>query len=289
MKKALILGGGGSVGIAWEQGLIAGLKAAGIDLGEADIIVGTSAGSIVGSQLAAGTLPDQAQMPPPEVTEKLATIMANLDINSLAKIFELWSNALNTPDLAIQVAKLAAQARSCKEQEYIDLNLATHNLQEWPRTDLRITAIDVDSGELHIHTKINAPFNPAITASCAVPGMFPVIAINGKRYMDGGVVSCTHADQVLADQPAVAIIIAPMTTATAAFAAGLEKSLNDEIRLLENAGIKVLAITPDEADAAVFGPDMMDSLKSEPVWQAGFAKGQLLAKHDALIWNESGH
>ncbi|MEE9255145.1 MAG: patatin-like phospholipase family protein, partial [Pseudomonadales bacterium] len=52
--RALVLGGGGPVGIAWESGLIAGLEAEGVMLGEADLIVGTSAGSMVGAQLALG-------------------------------------------------------------------------------------------------------------------------------------------------------------------------------------------------------------------------------------------
>jgi NTE family protein len=53
-RRALVLGGGGPVGIAWEVGLLAGLLEAGCDLRDADYVLGTSAGSFVGSQLAAG-------------------------------------------------------------------------------------------------------------------------------------------------------------------------------------------------------------------------------------------
>ncbi len=53
-KRALVLGGGGAVGVAWESGLLAGLAEAGLDLSGADFILGTSAGSVVGSQLAMG-------------------------------------------------------------------------------------------------------------------------------------------------------------------------------------------------------------------------------------------
>lgn len=59
MTRALVLGGGGPVGIAWESGLVAGLAEEGIDAGQADLIVGTSAGSAVGAQLAMGRTPQQ--------------------------------------------------------------------------------------------------------------------------------------------------------------------------------------------------------------------------------------
>ena len=55
--KALVLGGGGPVGIAWETGLLAGLAEGGIDLSHADYILGTSAGAFVGAQLAMGRSP----------------------------------------------------------------------------------------------------------------------------------------------------------------------------------------------------------------------------------------
>src|SRR5260221_14766975 len=56
-SRALVLGGGGPVGIAWESGLVAGLAQAGIDLGQADFTMGTSAGAFVGARLALGAAP----------------------------------------------------------------------------------------------------------------------------------------------------------------------------------------------------------------------------------------
>src|SRR4051794_34362424 len=54
MDRALVLSGGGSLGIAWQSGLTLGLAEQGVDLGDADLIVGTSAGSVVGAQIALG-------------------------------------------------------------------------------------------------------------------------------------------------------------------------------------------------------------------------------------------
>ena len=53
-RTALVLGGGGITGIAWEIGVLAGLAEAGADLTGADLVVGTSAGSVVGAQVTAG-------------------------------------------------------------------------------------------------------------------------------------------------------------------------------------------------------------------------------------------
>ena len=56
-KRALVLAGGGAAGNAWELGLIAGLSHAGVDVTEADLIIGTSAGSTVAAQITSGTPP----------------------------------------------------------------------------------------------------------------------------------------------------------------------------------------------------------------------------------------
>src|ERR1700680_4535585 len=67
--RALVLGSGGVTGVAWELGVLAGLAAHGVDLTEADLVVGTSAGSVVGAQLTSGvSLADlyASQLVPPD-------------------------------------------------------------------------------------------------------------------------------------------------------------------------------------------------------------------------------
>src|SRR5260370_22782556 len=53
--RALVLGGGGVAGVAWELGILTGLHDTGVDVRGADVIIGTSAGSVVGAQIASGT------------------------------------------------------------------------------------------------------------------------------------------------------------------------------------------------------------------------------------------
>src|SRR5215218_8042118 len=79
-RTALVLGGGGITGIAWEIGLLAGLADAGVDLTGADLVVGTSAGSVVGAQLTGGAEPGamyERQMEPPS-EEKAARMTRSL-------------------------------------------------------------------------------------------------------------------------------------------------------------------------------------------------------------------
>src|SRR5690349_1771798 len=67
-RRALVLGGGGITGIAWMWGILAGLAAEGCKLSDADLVVGTSAGSVVGASVATGLNVEeryQAQLVPP--------------------------------------------------------------------------------------------------------------------------------------------------------------------------------------------------------------------------------
>src|SRR5712692_10292948 len=56
IQRALILGGGGPVGRAWEVGILKGLADAGVDVSQADLVVGTSSGAILGTQLRSGKM-----------------------------------------------------------------------------------------------------------------------------------------------------------------------------------------------------------------------------------------
>ena len=90
--RILVLGGGGSVGIAWEEGILAGLLDAGLDVRNADLIIGTSAGSVVGTHLRHGRDPrdlyrDIFEPPKHPVAERPA-----VDPAIARQVFETWSS-----------------------------------------------------------------------------------------------------------------------------------------------------------------------------------------------------
>lgn len=284
-KKALVLGGGGIVGIAWESGIIAGMKAAGIDVSTADIVVGTSAGSIIGSQLCSGKSFDQAETADPELIEQLEQLNQALDLGLLGKTFALWTSTDSmTAPLAAEIGQLAKQASAWTEQQWLQNNHSMHQVDDWPQRDLRIVSVNCDSGEIGIHSRHDTNLQQAIAASCAIPGMFPTITINGSQHMDGGVASGTNAQIVIADNPEQVLILAPITTATSPLGPAAEKALKEEITALEKNGSQVFSLTANTDDALVFGPNLMDPDKVQLTWELGFSRGKAVVDAGKFNW-----
>ncbi|MCH7719085.1 MAG: patatin-like phospholipase family protein, partial [Chloroflexi bacterium] len=110
--RALVLGGGGPVGIAWEAGIIKGLLDGGVDATEADLIVGTSAGSVVGTQIASGRSPQDLLAAQAAPSEGAAGGRAGVDVGALRELFQKWAGATElTEALRAEIGALAPAAR----------------------------------------------------------------------------------------------------------------------------------------------------------------------------------
>lgn len=289
MKRALILGGGGVVGVAWHSGLIAGLKEGGVDLSLADIIVGTSAGSYVGAKLAAGHSFEsefETSSAVEETDQVLAEMNSNLDMESMIKVFKIWMQQETMSQACLQtIGGLAKVAKTMDEALWIMGSGSATEVDDWPDVDLRITTVDVDSGELVIHTKHNeAPLHHAVAASCSIPGVFPPITIGSAQFMDGGIRSGTNADLVLDDKPDVAMIIAPICEQTAVFGALAERTMNQEVEQLKSQGTKVITVLPSQTEIAIFGNNLLDATRRDAARKAGYERGLQLAEGDAVPW-----
>ena len=164
-KRALVLGGGGSIGIAWETGVAAGLADEGIDLRLADKIVGTT---------------------------------------TLAR---------------------------------------------------------------------------GVASSCSVPGLFPPITINGRRYIDGGMRSATNFDLAEGFERVIAVAVIP--PGGAAF---MGARIDPELAHLRRAGSHVELITPDAASLDVFGPNLMDASRQAAALDAGVKQGRAEAVRIRSVW-----
>lgn len=292
MKRALVLGGGGNVGIAWESGIVAGLLDRGVDAREADLIIGTSAGSVVGAHLAHGHDPreqlEQIKQPRPQPApahgHDAEQVVAH-DAAHAAATFQLWASFDRmTPAHCAQVGRMALDARTADEDRWVQ-GFAESRFPGWPEKPLLITAVDCETGELAVWEKgSQVPIERAIASSCSVPALFPPVTINGRRYTDGGVRSGTSADLAQRIEPDVVLIIATMGAVERGIQKLAARQIAEEKGGLEAAGAKVAVVMFDDAMKEIAGVNLMDPSKREAAAEAGHAQGYRIAEEVGETW-----
>jgi NTE family protein len=281
-ERALVLGGGGTVGIAWETGLLAGLQRAGVSVADADLIVGTSAGSVVGAQLALG-LPLEVL-----VAAQLAPVAAGepqpaFDQGAFGAVVQLLGRASEaSPDLLAEVGRIALAVPTADEDQYL-ARFALLADAPWPQRDLRITAVDALSGAFRAWGRADGvPLGRAVAASCAVPGIFPPVTIGGRRYMDGGMRSDTNAD--LASGSARVLVVAPIGSEAAGAGFAARRPVLREAEQLRASGAQVELVEPGPAARLAFGANLMDPARRAGAAEAGLQQGLALAERVGRLW-----
>lgn len=273
--RALVLGGGGLAGIGWEWGVLAGLLEHGIDLRTADVVVGTSAGSVVGSQLAAGLDPDEqyrTQLEPPN-----GEVAAALGRGTLLRFGLAMIGARSPEQARARIGRIAMRMRSVPEQKRLEVITSRLPVREWPERDLKITAVDAETGAFEVFDRNSAiPLVRAVAASCAVPGVWPPVTINGRRYMDGGIRSAANAD--LAAGYERVVVLAPLTRGIGP----IPKVTAQVAKLRETA--QVALVTPDAEALAAFGRNLLDPARRAPAARAGRAQAVTVLDKVAEVW-----
>jgi NTE family protein len=272
-RHALVLGAGGHAAIAWETGVLAGLADAGVDVCDADVIVGTSAGSLVGVQITSDLtleelfrrqvdpdLQTKESAPPVDFTRWRADFMGVKegpgDASAVLKRFGA---------LALQVPADAQGER----RNVIAARLPSH---KWPDRRLLIVAVDAESGERRAFDRWSGvDLIDAVTASSAVPGIWPAVTIGGRGYMDGGVYSIDNAD--LAERcDRVLILTLPARLPPLCVA-----SLDEAVKTLRGRGALVDVVHPDAASQEAFasvGGNLLDPSVREAAALAGREQGR---------------
>lgn len=291
MTRALVLGGGGPVGIAWESGLIAGLAQAGVDLGRADFILGTSAGSFVGARLALGeaaaTLADpllgevapsrreEASRPPADLSV-LAGMMA-----------EAQTGRGNPAEARARIGAFALAAQTIDEAAFIaSFGKAFAGLPDdaWPARGFACTAVDAKDGGFELWTKDSGVgVVRAVASSCSVPGIYPPVTLKGRRYIDGGMRSTTNADMASGYDVVVVLAVRVATVADSAMDR-IATRFAAEIETLQDGGATVVAITPDDPSLAAMGVNLMDFRRRGDAARAGIAQGLGHAVELSALW-----
>jgi NTE family protein len=284
-KRALVLGGGGLIGVAWEAGLCKGLFERGVDLRDCDAFVGTSAGAITCSRLAAGELPPGLDAPPPKGAHGANVDPSRIDMKALGKAFNKWSQIVRaTVEDKREIGLVARDLYRDTEASWVEgITAVSGGPTAWPKKPFFISAVDTESGEeVAFDAAHGVEIGRAIAASAAVPGIFASVEIGGKLYMDGQVHSSTHADILLkhprAQRPEEVVIFMPTNSRTAPGIGGhAEREVAAEIEALKVAGCVVRFVTPTAEHAERMGNNLMDAAKVADAYAVGLETGYALA------------
>jgi NTE family protein len=274
-KRALVLGGGGVAGTAWMNGVLTGLAAAGADVTDADLVIGTSAGSNVAAQVTSGLpLEELYRRQADPALQNHEFIPAGV---SVEKLMEAWAGFFTEDadlnEVRRKVGALALRTETVTEAErraVIESRLPVHT---WPDRKLIITAVETLSGEPRFFDRASGvELVDAVAASSAVPGVWPPVTIDGTRFMDGGVRTSNNAD--LAEGAERVLVVAPIA----------DPWLEGDVARLTTAGSVVQVMTPDEPSLAAFGTNPLDPLSRTPAAEAGLAQGRAAAPEIAAFW-----
>ncbi|MFJ4678254.1 MULTISPECIES: patatin-like phospholipase family protein [unclassified Kitasatospora] len=274
--RGLVLGGGGLAGISWETGLLHGLAEAGLDLpATADHVLGTSAGATVAGQLASGLpLAELYRRQADPAAQNHELVPPAETVGALFETFHQLVTEITDPaELRRRVGEFALAADTVPAADRLAVIAGRLPGHDWPAWPLTLTAVDAGTGEPRTFDRHSGvPLVDAVAASCAVPGIWPTVEIDGRPYMDGGTRSSNNADLMTGER--TVLVLAPV----------VDLFLGSELARLEAAGQRVLAVSPDEDSLAAAGPNPLDTAVRTPSAEAGRAQGRRIADQVRALW-----
>ncbi|MGI8700195.1 MAG: patatin-like phospholipase family protein [Nocardioidaceae bacterium] len=294
-ERALVLAGAGAAGNAWEIGVIAGLFDAGLDVTEADLIIGTSAGSTVAAQITSAT----------RATELLANILAEPQLGT-GPVRSDGGRAPNAPgaimmektSAIIAAAEDAADMRRRMGAAALDMDAASDGSgqtqrravvatrlpsQHWPQLPMLIVAVDAHTGEPVVfdrHSGVDLVDTVAASTANGFGG-FPPYSIGDRRYINGGYRRNENAD--LAAGYGRVLVLSPFGGRTR-HPLDWGMQLAAQVDELRAHGSRVETICPDSNSRDLFGVNAMDPSTRPPAARAGDNLGRALAEQLTEFW-----
>ncbi|MGC3994912.1 MAG: patatin-like phospholipase family protein [Propionicimonas sp.] len=271
-RRALVLGSGGLTGLAWQVGVLSGLADAGVRL-DADLVVGTSAGALLGAHLASG-----------------------MSIDDLVPRLHAWSGRAGSIGWRAASALLAAQVYPSRRHALAWLgrraarDWTPERSDAWVRTvaadlagrdwpaPLVVVATDAATGRpAFLSSRQPADLATAVAASCAMPGVLPAVRIDGHLFLDGGLRSPANLD--VAGSADVVVALAPLTGSVRA-----HRRPVDQAAQLRRAGVETVLLTPDADGRRAIGFDVLAPDRASAALAEGRRLGERHAAEVATAW-----
>jgi NTE family protein len=292
MKVGLVLGGGGMVGLAYHAGVLRALEVeAGFRPDSADLIVGTSAGAVVGAylrsgwstddfwKLALGTHPrlagigrDGVSGVAPQIFVPSWRTPIDLCRRAVGSAFVLGRSLVRGPGLPLPVPAILAKAFPGGMFDMVEgrRRFEEELPEEWPDKPLWLCALDIGTGRRLVLGRPGkgapeATLRRAVLASAAIPGIYRPVRIGGRVLVDGGAWSSTNLDLAAKADCTMIIGVAPMAFDPERAPTRLfqlvrrlpARSLSAEVAKARQQGAQVLLVRPDDRELPLHGMNLM--------------------------------
>ena len=269
MTRALVLGGGGPLGVGWQAGLLSALNEASVPVGDADLVVGTSAGSIVGAQLTSGRQLSDLLVPIGQPAPWL--------VGEPGKSMDLAEMiAASDPENAAPEADWVAYFDFLRDRS-------------WP-APFHCTSFSVTTGSFAVWDQASGvDLQRAVASSCTVPGLVSPVTIHGESWIDGGARDALNADLAIGHEAVVAVscmALNPPRGATPEILAGLLPGIGQRIDDLRASGALVEVIEPSDefGELSGWGRYLMDVSRTGDAFDAGIRQGGTEVERIRALW-----
>lgn len=269
VTHALVLGGGGPLGVGWQAGLLTSLINAGVPVADAEFVVGTSAGSIVGAQLTTG--------------RPLADLVEPISRSAP------WQTdgCGESPDLDEMLAT-RDPADATPEEEWV-AHFDFLGGANWPKS-FHCTAFSLDSGDFAVWDASSGVELPrAVASSCTLPGLVSPVTIHGETWIDGGARDALNADLAVGHEDVIAVsclALEPPEGATPDLLAGLLPGISQRIDDLRASGSAVEVMEPSEefGELSGWGRYLLDVSRTAEAFEAGLRQGEAEIERTRRLW-----
>jgi NTE family protein len=288
-RRGLVLGGGGVLGAAWSIGALCVLEeSAGLDAGGFDYIVGTSAGSVLAALLGSGLTPQQLRDHQLGVSTDgpLAGVEWDHDNSAGGSLPPRPKPGFGSPKIVTRnvrrlrrmpptavLSAFAPEGRGSLDGVRKLVEAVNPDGSWAPHPGVWVIALDYEDGHRVAFGRPGEPaasLADAVAASCAIPGWFSPVVINGRRYIDGGAWSVTSVDVLAGMELDEVYVLAPMVSTQVdrppSIIGKLErrwrsrttKRAMHEVDRLRSEGTEVTVLGPSPDDLRAFGANVMD-------------------------------